>query len=953
MSYTLYIAEKPSAAEDFAKFLGKKLGHHPIREKDHWVIGASVKVCGLRGHLLENLSPEGYDPAFKDWRGTANRLPYIPSPFQDAIKEKTKPVYLSVKRLIQGAKEIVNCADPDDQGEYLSMRVLHHVGHHRPVKRWAAVDMTDRGLEKSFAEMKTSDDPQWHGAYLSAMTQSHADWLYGINMTRACTIEAGKRGSRSLFNVGRVKTPVWGLIVRRELAIQNFKEQAYYKPWIDLDSGSSKSFRAGWQAQDGDERLSQDGLLLDKRVSDALARAAMSAGVATVIKCETKPVEVPPPLPFSLDTLQPFCGELFGWSPAQTLEAAQALYDAKWVTYPRTPIEHIPESHHDDAGDILQCLAKMPLPTSFGNALRGARPQIKSRAFSDKDVDGSHFGIIPTLATSPGDLASFTPGQQALYAEIVRRYVLQFWPSATKLVSTIQLQVGDEVYGVTGSRYTDEGWRKAFMKAPASGASEAPEEAEDDGEGVQLPSLEVGSQVRIIGAGAEERLTKCPKRFTESSLLTAMINAHTEVRDPKLRARLLKKEGIGTPATRAAIIKETTEHAFFSLQGKRKEIVPSADAIKFIQSLPETMTLPDMTAMWQLYFDGIKRGQKTYEEFIAQQTDWLRKMVQSVAVFMDGIAFESKPRLEIQESNHACTACGSNLRRINGTKGWFWGCGNQDCRKTFADFNGMPAERQPIETSDIGCPRCNASGQEGGGFLRRVPRSSGAGYFWGCSAFRQGCKAGFDDVDGKPDLDGSSKPGHKCPKCETGKLRLIPRKDPNAGPGFWGCSGYRDGCKAAYNDFNGAPDFDGVTRKGAAPQERSAPAPAATARPPSPPPAGLVPRTAAAGSGQAQAPARQQGGVPTWGGMAAGAATARGFAPGSQGASTSRPTPAGLRPAPGPAASSPVSKSGIQPAAGTRGTGAKRMVAGAGLSYAERMRRHGGNVAYDPDKPKE
>lgn len=971
MPYTFFLAEKNSAGETFAKYLAQRFRQPLDVARDHISVGSNIKVGWLRGHLLENVNPEAYDPIFSDWSASADRLPLIPSPFKLAVKEKSSGIFMAMKRLALGASEIVNCADPDDQGELLSMQFLRYVGIRGEVKRWAAVDMTNKGLDKSFDAMSTST--AWQGSFDSARAQNEADWLYGMNMTRACTVEARRRGANVLLNVGRVKTPTWAMIVARELELRNFKPKDFYKPWIDVQS--QPGFRASWKPSEEDPRLDADGHLADRVAAQAMAAKLKACGLATVTRAETTPGVLDQPPPFSLDTLQAYCGRIFGWDPSDTLAHAQELYQRKLISYPRTPTEYIPETHHAEAPGILTCLAKAPLPSSFAVALRGAKPDIKSPAFDDKKISGSHYAVIPTELEDPGAISTLSADQAKCYFEIVRRYLVQFWPQAKVLRSVIELEAAGEVFSARGRRIVEEGWRAAFT-LPSQGEGEGGDAAgaPDDGDGVNLPKLSEGDVVRLADAGFAQDVTKAPKRYTTTTLLDAMKNAHTMVRDPKIRARLREKEGLGTPATRGELIKETVKHRLFSLGGKGgREIIPSEDAIRFISMLPQTMTAPDMTALWQLYFDDIKRGQKTYADFMQQQATWLTKMVASVAKFMETIQLEGAPSRasSVTLTEHACTACGANLKHINGKHGWFFACSNDACKKLFTDFKGMPAEKTGPVDSDIACPGCNAEKRQGAGFLRRVPKSDGASYFWGCSHWKSGCKVSFDDIAGQPDLERKSRasgPTHKCPKCDAGQLRLIPR--PSKDGNFWGCSGYRDGCKATYNDLGGAPDFEGVSRQQGATKQGGTFRPAAGGSSQAPSSAAVARHGGSPGPGQA-AP-----GAARWGGAAPGASAAmsgRGASPGPvaggvfggarpPAAAPSRPA-AGVgagagaprtMAAPRPQSTAPATSPGAmsRPTAAPAGVGAQRQAAPAGragaLSFAERMRRHGGNVAYDP-----
>lgn len=923
MDYTLYVAEKPSAGEVFALYLSRKTGQPAQKMRDHYVIGKDIVVGWLRGHLVENVPPEAYDPTLKDWAGSAHLLPFIPNKFELAVKENVKGLFSTIKTLALKAREIVNCADPDDQGELLSMQFLHFIGITRPVKRLMAVDLSDKGLDRAFANIKSSKE--FEGNFYSALAQSHADWLYGINMTRSCTLEVRKKGVNLLLNVGRVKTPLWAMIVKRELAIRNFVPKDFYKPWVQMQA--KPGFRANWIHDPEDQRLDSEKRLADPAAAEAIVKSAKSARQGTVIKAETKPGQEAAPLPWALNTLQTYCARRYHWSPARTLEIAQKLYDKKLVSYPRTPIEHLPEDQHGLAPAILMSLATAPLPTAFAGALRGAKSDIKSKAFNDKAVGkGSHHAVVPTELSNPAALSGLDADEMTMYQEIVKRYILQFWPAAKVSLTEIVLECGGERYSVKGKRYLDEGWRKAFALDKAD-AEDEDESADANEEEVQLPEVSVGMVLPLVDCGCDKGTTTAPKRYTQGTLLTAMTNVHSEVKDQRIRDRLREKEGLGTEATRSAIIEETVKHPLFSLGGKKKqEIIPSEDAIRFIQILPDSMTAPDMTALWQIFFDGIKEGRNTYDDFIRQQTAWLRKMVASVGTFFESAKFEGKAggaqRAEVQMTEIPCNACEAPLKRIKGRYGWFFACSNDACKKMFKDLDGMPVEREEPVKSEHNCPNCNPNSKEQGGFLRRLAKRDKSSYFWGCSDFQKGCKTIFDDDQGKPDFEGKVRAAKsmvdgevvKCTSCGKGHLTRIARKGVNQGY-FWGCSDWRSGCKAIFNDDDGRPDLEGRTRQqggqgrpGHAAQPFGGLAPKAPAQPAAAPFGSRAPQSFAPARSAAPAPAtKPPTDAPRFG--------------------NTRP------PARNANAGAPAAKAAGKPAP---------------LSFADRARRHGGDVAYDP-----
>ncbi len=737
----LFIAEKPSAGKDLAAFLAKSTGAKAIAQRTHVVVGNDT-VAWLRGHVLEAVEPHEYDPKYEKWN--YRDLPILPDPFRLKPVAATKDLLANVKDLLKSHDLVVNFGDPDQEGQLLVDEALEYVKNRKPVHRLWVSALDDTSLSRAMGAIKSNAD--YRGYYESALSRSHADWLYGINMTRALTVCARRKGAGFLISIGRVQTPTLALVVNREREIRNFKPLDYFIPWLAADT--KPAFRARWKGKDGDLRVDPEGRLLDKTLAGGIVAAVRKAGRATVTGYDTVKGAESAPLPFSLSALQAHASRLYGFGASQVLELAQSLYEKKLASYPRVDTDYLPESQFGDAARILASLAKAPLPTAFAHALAGAKTSRKSRAWNDKKVT-AHHAIIPTHLDSPGAIASLTDAEKKIYFEIVRRYVLQFWPSAEFLATTITLDAAGETFTAKGKRYTDEGWRKAM----AARESDEGDEKDKDDEAQLLPVLKRGDVLRVTDTGMDSLTTKPPKRFTEGTLISAMKNIHQYVKDPKVRERLKEGAGIGTEATRSNIIETLFKRDFIVRKGK--ELAPTENGERVIDVLPASMSSPDMTALWQSFMDSILKNGTGYEDFLAKQRAWITQMVAAAEHFFDNVDFgpgragDGKSRAEVIETDEKCDACGSNLKHINGKYGWFWACSSEACKKIFSDENGKPVERKPraaaaAPDSGIRCPLCQKAS------LRLVPRKDGSGHFWGCAGYRDGCRAAYSDQDGKP-----------------------------------------------------------------------------------------------------------------------------------------------------------------------------------------------------------
>lgn len=852
----LYIAEKACVGKTFAEWLAKTTSKQLAMQGAFARVGDDV-ITWMSGHLLEQVQAHVYDPKYEKWN--LADLPIIPNPFRltprvDIRTKSTAPAKAkidAIKQLLADCTTVVGYGDPDAEGQLLQDELLHYLGNKKPVMRLWSNALDDSSLAKAVAAMKPNSD--YIGWYEAALSRSQADWLYGINMTRACTIHARAAGADFVVNIGRVQTPTLNLVVQRELEIRNFKPVDFHVPYIDL--ATEPGFRAIWHVPknaDGvydDPRVDLEGRLLNKGDADAISASAKAAGRATVVEAETKAGTESAPLPFSLSALQSHCSRLYGFTAKQTLDLAQSLYLKKVTSYPRVDCDYLPESQHSEAPRILSSLSKAQLPTAFASALLGAKPALKSKAWNDARVT-AHHAIVPIHLDNPSDVSRLDPNELKVYLEIVKRYVLQFWPVAKFNATEVLLSCGTgdlvELYAARGRRYIDDGWRKAFAVARDDDEEEAP---------AALPSMQTGQTLTLAGAGVDSKRTQPPKRFTEGALITAMKNIYLYVKDPEYRKRLQAKEGggIGTEATRGPMIETMKVRGHLILKGK--ELSPSDEAIRFVSVLPDSMKAPDMTAMWSLLNDDVMARKSTHPQFIAKMVPWVTNMVASSAKFFSPGQFPASSkaaRPRIAETAFTCfgsigrPGCGSPLKHIPEKKGAyrsFFGCSNEACKKGFNDVDGKPierAERAPDspDAQKYACVQCKK------GFLRRVERRDKSGFFWGCSNFRDGCKAACNDVDGAPDLEGKTArsnlagaasapatppdPKYKCQACNEGFLSRRERKDLSGH--FWSCSAWKShSCQVIFNDLDGEPDIEGKTkqgggwRNGSPPQLRAAP----------------------------------------------------------------------------------------------------------------------------------
>ncbi|HEY3423953.1 MAG TPA: DNA topoisomerase 3, partial [Negativicutes bacterium] len=559
----LFIAEKPSMAAELAKCLPG-----PIQRKDGYIqTGGGVVTWGY-GHILRQAEPDEYDERYKKWR--AEDLPIIPEKWKLLVTASCQKQYQIIKELIAKASEIVHAGDPDREGQLLIDEVLDYVDNTKPVKRILLNALDEKSIKKALANLRDNQD--FHNLKQSALGRSRADWLVGMNLSRAYTLSARKAGHDGVFPVGRVKTPTIALVVRREREIKDFKPIDYFLIKADFEHENG-TFTANWKAKEEQPGRDSEGRLIDAAIAQALiAKLQNAAELARIVSCETTEKKEPQRLPFSLSALQVFAGKRYGYDPQAVLTGAQALYEKKLATYPRSDCDFLPESQQVDAAAILNNLQACNQADLAAWSAK-ADPTIKSRAWNDKKIT-AHHAIIPTEV--PCKLDTLNEIEKNLYFLIAQAYVAQFYPVHVYHQTRVECQYAAEDFIATGRVIVEMGWKGLY-------SAESKEEEDDDSK--TLPAMKQEDQAELIRVVADKKTTKPPVRFTASTLLQAMKEIHKYVKNAELKKQLKDVSGIGTEATRATIIKELTTRAF--LQETKKYLYPTEAAYLLVDVLPD------------------------------------------------------------------------------------------------------------------------------------------------------------------------------------------------------------------------------------------------------------------------------------------------------------------------------------------------------------------------------
>lgn len=643
----LYLCEKPSQARDVAKVLGAtQKGEGYLSTPD----GVTV-VTWARGHLVEQFSPEQYDPTLKDWR--LDRLPIIPTQWQVAPKADTKKEYKTVLSLLKKAKSVVISTDIDREGETIAREMLEIAKYTGPIQRLWITGLDDISIRKALSQLKTNEETL--PLYYAGLARSRADWLIGMNFSRMFTLLAQQQGYQGPpLSVGRVQSPTLALVVNRDKEIANFVPKSHYALIVQVATATSEQFGATLIVPE--QYCDEDGRCLDISVIKAAESAIRQAGKVQVNNVETKREKESPPLLFALSDLQSECNRLYDFGAQQVLDIAQSLYEKhKATTYPRTDCGYLPESQLIEVPQVIESLMKAD------TSLTPLRSQLnlsqKSRAWNDKKIT-AHHGIIPT--TGRVDISKMEENEFKVYDLIRRRYLAQFLPHIETDKTVITLSAGGQTLIARGQVVIASGWKILFSKSSQ----------EDNTEKQRLPAVNVNQMLQVIDTEVKSLKTSPPSHYTEGTLLTAMVNVARFVKDERLKKQLRETEGLGTEATRASIMKPLYDRGYIKKKGK--SVIATEAGIMLIDNLPTVLKDPGLTALWEQALNKIAEGQMSLPEFMQKQEQFTRHLIEK------GIQQNlNMGNIDIKK----CPQCGKSLRKIKGEKGEFLGCtGYPDCK---------------------------------------------------------------------------------------------------------------------------------------------------------------------------------------------------------------------------------------------------------------------------------
>ena len=628
----LYIAEKPSLGRAIAAALPKPHKNH----KTHIELANGDVVSWCVGHILAQADPEDYDGNYKKW--AMDTLPMLPQQWKLKPIARTKAQLAALRKLVKQADIIIHAGDPDREGQLLVDEVIDYFKVSKAkkdkVKRLLISDLNLPAVKRALNALKNNQD--FMPLSISALARSRADWLYGLNLTRAYTLQGQKQGYNSVLSVGRVQTPILGLVVRREKAIAEFFSKPFYQvlAHLSIDKAhinESSNFTAKWQPSDACQQYcDEDGRVLVKGLAENVV-ARINDKSAVVEDISTEPKQQNQPLPFNLSSLQIAAAKQFSMNAKLVLDVCQTLYEKhKLITYPRSDCRYLPNEQFNQASGIISTLIDSNLPCS--EFAKNADNSIKSKAWNDKKIT-AHHAIIPTeKCANKINLNSF---EKNIYLLIVRHYLAQFYPVYCYEQTKLTVKIAGGLFTNSTKTEREKGWKVLF---PTNEKVSQKEE--------KLPLLEKGQVLHCLRGELIEKHTSPPESFTDATLLAAMTGISRFVNDVTIRKVLKDTDGLGTDATRAGIIDLLFKRNFLQRQGKK--ITATDVGIALVNALPVKATLPDMTAQWESRLTAISEKSASYlsfmEPLIKTITDMVTESVEQPFSGLPKVAFNPRKK---------------------------------------------------------------------------------------------------------------------------------------------------------------------------------------------------------------------------------------------------------------------------------------------------------------------
>lgn len=638
MAKTLVLTEKPSVAKDIARVLGCK------RSGNGCIVGDKYIVTWALGHLVTLADPEAYDDKYKSWR--MEDLPMLPGRMKLVVIGQTPKQFKAVSSLLSSAEvsDIVIATDAGREGELVARWIIQKANCRKPMRRLWISSQTDKAIKEGFASLKPSS--QYDNLYRSAQCRAEADWLVGLNVTRALTCKHNAQ-----LSAGRVQTPTLAMIVRREEDILRFRPKDYFTVKADFGEYTALYKDGKGQARFADAAAA-------KEVADSVrGKRGVLSEVKKVYRFKA------PPAAYDLTELQRDANKKYGYSAKQTLSLMQSLYEThKLLTYPRTDSRYITKDVAATLPERLRAIAIGPYKDSASAVLHSKPLQTKYIVNDAKVTD--HHAIIPTEQYV--DLNKLSREERHIYDLVVRRFIAVLSAPFEYDEVQVKITVGKYNFYTKGQSVKSAGWKALYD----SSLADDDDDSEPDLAAQRLPALSQGAAVAVKEVRVCAGKTSPPARYTEATLLTAMENPASQVEDGRLRDALKMAGGLGTPATRADIIEKLFNSFYIERRGR--EIFPTSKGRQLIGIVPPDLKSAELTAKWEQQLSLIAEGKANDRKFIEEMRGYASSLVQAVKSSTAEYKHDNITR-------EPCPQCGKYLLEVNGKKGKMLVCQDRDC----------------------------------------------------------------------------------------------------------------------------------------------------------------------------------------------------------------------------------------------------------------------------------
>ena len=678
--FRLIISEKPSVGHAIAKALNI---HGSGR---NFIQGPNTIITWCIGHLVEALPPEGYNPSLKQWR--MDTLPFFPDVFRYLPIKSTYSQFVIVTTLMnrEDVSEIVNATDAGREGELIFDLVYQLANTNKPVLRFWTSSLTDSAILEAYKQMRPSESYQ--GLRDAARCRQEADWLVGINCTRAQTLAQRKSGDKGIYSIGRVQTPTLAIVVNRELEIRSFIPKDFWTIWAEFKT-TKGSYKGKWFSKEKEQERDR----FDKKNEAIAMLESITSKNGKVTSVISKIEKKKPELLYDLTTLQKEANKRFGFTAEYTLKVAQTLYEAKLISYPRTNSRYITKADAEKIPSWIKAIdnGQFKEMTPLIDNLRKRWPiTLDKRFVNDKEVE-DHTAMVPTEYQA----VNLQIDQARIYELIARRFLAAHWPNRLEAKTTIITNVDNETFKTTGTIVKSLGWSEVDPphgrnnKVEIKNKNNDKEKYKDDEICDTLPVVTKSDKVIVCDIYAKDGKTSPPKRMTEGDLLNVMQSAGKEFSDEILKGAL-KDRGLGTPATRANIIETLIKRSF--VERNRNILQPTDKGIALISSIQvDALKSPQLTGEWEAQMENIRRGKYTRASFMQDIRKFVKESVIQIKTtspkfkshttilrseqknnlpFTQQDENTTKQTMQGNESNaepSACPSCGQPMRLIAST----------------------------------------------------------------------------------------------------------------------------------------------------------------------------------------------------------------------------------------------------------------------------------------------